>query len=460
MVIQDHVDKLPPFNTDAEEGVLGSLLLDPTAKCDLLPEDFYREKHQWVYAACLAASQRDEISVARELARAGRLEAVGGQGFLSELVSRIPTPLHLTWYAGEVKRCSVGRQLIVAGGQIVSVGSQESFEVDKGLATADELLLKLRKDNQTLALITPKDRADMAVERYIERRNLRPGVSTGLIDLDTVLGGGLYGGELILVAARTSMGKTAFLQYLTNFWAGVLSKKVLLCSIEMPSKSLTDRDVAGMTGQPTNVIRSGHFPESPEFARALNDAIASLADLPVYHLDQSPMTTARITQAAHEMRTRYGLDAILVDYLGLLADDEGDNQVQRLGAMTRNLKSLARALDVPVVLAHQLSRAVEQREIERRRPYLSDIRDSGHIEEDSDVVLFLYRQDYYWNETQWRAQYADKPYPLGLVELIIAKQRQGQANVTVEVKWDHRRQTYQNLASSMEYSGQGMGRQS
>jgi len=428
--------KLPPYNLEAEENVLGSLLIDGSLIQGLAlePGDFYSERGSLVYAACKALGDRgvsvNQITLAQELNDRGNLETVGGAAYLSHLISACVSSLDCTYYADIVKRLSIYRSMIIAADKIAALGYGQGPDVSKALSSADDILLSLRKNGMAESVITPEQRAKLMIERYEALNKADSGVAvpTGLKDLDGQIGGGLYAGEMAVLAARPSVGKTTLIKNIADN-NGSSGRKVLFCSAEMTVAGIGDRDIASLTGLTTNEIRRGGYTQD-----VYDKIVASILRVierrvTIYH--ESPLTTGKIMQQGTNMQLRHGLDLIVVDYLGLLDDDYGNNQYERIAYVSRKLKQIAMKLNVPVLVAHQLNRALEARE--DKRPHLSDLRDSGRIEEDADLVLFLYRDSYYANNVP------------DVAEILIAKQRQGDSHKTVRVFYDRQRQLYRNL---------------
>lgn len=434
--------KQAPHNIDAEENVIGSLLIggEKATEIGLLPADFYSERNQTIFSACFALAEREvstnQITVAQELATQKKLEVVGGAAYLSHLIAVCANPLDLRFYADIVKRLSLYRQLVKVGGNITQIGYDAPTDVNRSLSSADDLLLEVRKHGAPSPIVTPDDRVSKLADRYTKLYSVEAGAATktALRDLDFQLGGGFYAGDMIILASRPGLGKTTFAQTIANNIG--LNKKVLFCSVEMSVEGISDRDVAGLVGKPVNVIRLGNY--SPDlYGDILGMALEHLRSLNVYYFKDYPMTTDKIMQAGLTMKLRYGLDLMVVDYLGLLSDEYGRSQYDRIGYISRKIKQIALSLDVPLLILHQLSRAVEERD--DKRPQLHDLRDSGRLEEDSDIVLFLYRDSYY-------QRFGDGEKPpddnSGVTEVIIAKQRQGPSNRILKVWYDEKHQKY------------------
>lgn len=436
-------EMLPPHNNQAEESVIGSLLTGGLiSHLDLESSDFYTDAMSIMYQACLNLYSRDSaidsVTLADELSRQGKLKIVGGTAILSRLIADCPTSLDIEHYAKIVKRLSQFRKLIKVGQQITSMGfvSQDDFDIN--LEKADAFLLDLRKESTDISLLSPEDRASKQMERYLQlnKENKTKAVSTGLMDLDVELGGGLYPGDFIILGARPGMGKTTFIQQIANFIGS--KNNVLFASGEMNDDAITDRDMATALSVPISTIRYGEYDDN--LFDKLLDCVEKLKDRKVYIYEsnrRNQFTLNNIYRVANEILLRKGLSLIIVDYLGLLKDKYGSNPVERLGYISQGLKSMAMELNVPILCAHQLNRSVEMRE--DKTPQLFDLRDSGNLEQDADIVLFLYRDNYYGGSSK-------------ITNAIIAKQRQGEMSDKrqVELFFDTSDHLYKNLARRKE----------
>ena len=423
-----------PHNCEAEEAVNGSLLLGGDINSiSLSPEDFFSEQNKLIFQACLSLKGRGINEITPAHALGDNLKKAGGTAYISHLLIVTPTPYDLKYYADIVKELSIKRQLIGVAEKLTA-SVDDCNDLSKLLSNADDMLLSLRKKANVNEIVTPEDRVKLISDRYTKLYNNENGdaISTGLIDLDKQIGGGFFNGDLDFIAARPGVGKTAMMRTICNN----IADRELICafiSIEMSSEALADRDIAGVVGQSINVVRQGNY--TPElYAQILGEGLDTVGKRKIYELDNSFVTTDSIMQFCLSLDTRYGLDIVFIDYLGLLADESKENQNIRLGKISRKLKIMARKLNVPVVVAHQLSRAVEMRAEVDREPRLSDLRESGHLEEDADLVLFLHRENYY-----------NKLTTDNTTGIIIAKQRQGDSNFRVNVYFDKRHQKYQNL---------------
>ena len=314
----------------------------------------------------------------------------------------------------------------------MQIGFANPVDTTKALSECDEKLTSVRRSGIPAPIVSPKVRASAQYDRYTEMQvNQKTiAISTGIAQLDRVLGGGFYPGELAIVAARAGLGKTTFLSHITNK-ACQTGFQVLFCSAEMDIDSITDREVAQYAGVSINRIRRGNY--SQKLYAQIQEAIGKINDNPLWMYTETPMTTGKILQQALTMKLRTGLGMLVVDYLGILDDQYGRNPYERTTYISRQLKQMARILGVPVVVAAQLNRESAARD--DKRPQLSDLRDSGAIEQDADNVLMLYRDSYYN-----KASENDDT-----VEIVVAKQRQGDSNRIVRARFDKKHQQYVNF---------------
>ena len=426
-------EKLPPHDTDAEENVIGSLLVDGTAiykiATFLQPQDFYTEQNSLVYEACLALYQRDEaidqITVAQELARRGKLEVCGGAAYLSHLVSIVATSLHIEHYAQIVYRLSVMRHLINAGSQIAAIGYEADPDVDAALGRAEDTLFRLRHGQGQRDLTHIRQ----VLDKYFETPPPEAAgqaepishVLSGFSKLDEFLGG-LQRSDLIIVAGRPSMGKTSLVLSLATNAAVEQGACVALFSLEMAREPLVLRMLASKSGVDSRRLRLELQNEAEE--KRIMEAIGILSEAPIYVDDSPQLRVVEMRSKARRLSFERSIDLVIVDYLQLMqGESRSENRVQEISYISRSLKAIARELNVPVVAVSQLSRAVEFRA--SHKPQLSDLRESGSIEQDADMVLFIYRDDYYFSREEWESQHPDKEYPQGIANIMIAKHRNG-----------------------------------
>ena len=434
--------KLPPHNVEAEEAVLGSLFVDPDSITEtaifLKPEAFYREKNRWVYEACLALYDRNEainqITAAQELATQGRLEAIGGAGYLSLLVERLPTSLHVEHYARIVHRLSVMRRLISAAGQIAAIGYEAEADLDSAMNKAEDALFRVRRGE------SPRDFIHIRriLEQYWEEGSLIGAgleeagrlahVDTGFPALDELLGG-MQRSDMVILAARPSLGKSSLALGIARNAALEQGAQVAIFSLEMSKEQLVQRLLSMEAEVDSKRVRLRQYTPSQE--KRVMEATGKLSGIPIYIDDSPTLRVVEMRSKARRLHYERGIDLIIVDYLQLIrGDGRSENKVQEITDISRSLKTLAREMDCPVLAVSQLSRAVESRP--SHVPMLSDLRESGSIEQDADVVMFIYRDDAYIKKEDWDRINPEKPYPEGIANLIVAKHRngpQGQRNL-------------------------------
>ena len=429
-------EKLPPRDLDAEEAVIGSLLIDGAAiykiASFLEASYFYHEQPRSIYEACRALYERpdpdaiNQITVAQELARQGRLESSGGAAYLSHLISICPTSLDIENYAQIVYRLSIMRRLISAADQIAAIGYDAAPDVDASLNRAEDVLFRLRHGQSPRDFTHIRQVLDKYFEVSPETEESRfkepiPYVLSNFAGLDEFLGG-FQRSDLIIIAGRPSMGKTSLALSIVRNAAVGQGACVALFSLEMSREPLVLRMLSSESGVNLRRVHLGLHSEEEE--RRIMDATGVLSEAPIYVDDTPLLRVVEMRSKARRLHFERGIDLIIVDYLQLIQEEgRRENRVQEISYITRSLKALARELNVPVIALSQLSRAVQWRA--SHRPQLSDLRESGSIEQDADVVLFIYRDEYYYNKEEWLNQYPDKDYPEGIADIIIAKHRNG-----------------------------------
>ena len=413
---------MAPHSIEAEEAVLGSLLIDPDAilrvAAFLRAEDFYREKNGWIYQAILDLHERREpadfVTLCEELERKDQLQELGGPAEVTRLINSVPTAIHIEYYGRIVERVAIRRRLISAAGQIAALAYEEVEEVDEVVDQAEQILFGVSKRRLTRDLV-PIDRVIRdyydRIEYLYQHRGEPVGVPTGFIDLDRILGG-MQRSDLLIIAGRPGMGKTALMLSMTRTAAKKFSQRVALFSLEMSREQVVQRLVSAETGIDSRRLRLGEL-EEDEWGLFVQ-ATGVLAELPVFIDDTPSISALQLRTKARRLHAEYGLDLVIVDYLQLMRGDfRSENRVQEISTISRSLKGLARELNVPVLAASQLSRAVESRQ--DRHPILSDLRESGSIEQDADVVMFIYRDEVYNPDTEL----------LNLADISVSKHRNG-----------------------------------
>ena len=395
------IDKLAPQAVEAEQSVLGSILIDADAILRvgdfLKPVDFYRAQHSDIYEAMLALhGQRepiDLVTLGDELRRRDRLDEVGGPAYLTSLMNTVPTAVHAEHYGRIVERKAVLRNLIGAAGKIAAVGYEEANDAEVAIDRAESILFEIsqrRTDGGFEALSILLGQAYDRLEYLHEHRGQILGVPTGLSQLDALLGG-LQPSDLIILAARPSVGKTSLALNIAQHAAVREAKKVAVFSLEMSKEQLALRLLAAETGINPRPLKTGFVNETDwsKIAIVMND----MATAPMWIDDSPALSVMELRTKARRLEAeQHGLDLVIVDYLQLMQAStvsKDSNRVQEVTEISRGLKQLARELKVPVVALSQLSRNVEQRG--SAEPRLSDLRESGSLEQDSDVVIFLYR---------------------------------------------------------------------
>jgi replicative DNA helicase len=426
--------KLPPQNIEAEQSILGGLMLDKDAwdqVADLIrPEDFYRPQHQKIYqtiAELIAANQPvDMITVTDNLRGKSELDTVGGTEYIIELVNRTVSAANITTYAKLVYEKSILRKMIVAATKVTQRAFDEDFsELNVFLDQAEEEFYRLGESKKTEGLINPLEVVKSSVakiEDLFQRKADITGVPTGFTQLDRMTAG-MHGGELLIVAARPSMGKTAFSLNLAQHMAFRCKKTVAYFSLEMSREAVMMRLLAAEARINMKDIRSGRLSDAawPKLIQA-----ASMISESKLFLDESSgISPMEVRSRARRLKAQHGLDIIMIDYLQLMdLKQKVESRERAVSEISKSLKSLAKELDVPVVALAQLNRGVEGRT--EKRPMLSDLRESGSIEQDADVIMMLYRDDYYDKEN---------PDAAGNAEVIIGKQRNGPTG-TVKLRFE------------------------
>ena len=411
-----------PHSREAEEAVIGAILINPEAYYDvaqfLLADDFYIHRHRWVWDAFTRLHEQrtpiDFLTVTEELDQMEQLAEVGGPAYLTALINNVPTSLHAEAYGRVVEETAVRRRMLEAANQIAKMAYKEDTGIDEVMNAAEKAIFgvserRLTRDLQPIQQVLSDyyDRID-----YLMRRGEDTfGVPTGFIDLDRLLGG-MQPSDFLLIAGRPGMGKTAFMLSAAKNAAQTHKKHVAIFSLEMANEQVVQRLIAQETGIDTHHLRTGKLNEDewPLFAHA----IEVLGDTRIFLDDTPGLTPLQLRTKCRRLHLEYRIDLVLVDYLQLMSGGlRIENRVQEVSYISRNMKMLARELNVPVLAAAQLSRAIEQRA--DKEPQLSDLRESGSLEQDADVVMFIHRQDMYEKDTT-------RP---NVAEIKIAKHRNG-----------------------------------
>ncbi len=447
------IDRLPPQSIDAEQSVIGALLIDRDAVIEvadfLSPQDFYRQAHGTIYGAILELYERREpvdiVTVSETLERNAALEQVGGSAYLTSLINLTPTAVNAIHYGRIVERKAVLRNLIGAAGKIASIGYEDSAEVSEAIDRAEQELFSVSERRVVSGFSPLKTLLHSAYDRldYLhQHKGEISGIRTGFADLDT-LTSGLQKSDLIIVAARPSVGKTSLALNFTEHAAVQEGKSVGVFSLEMSKEQLVLRLLSSVASIDSQRLRTG-FLEEMDFTR-LAPAMNALAEAPIYIDDTPNISTMELRTKARRLQAEAGLDLLVVDYLQLMQSSTNardDNRVQEVSEITRGLKGLARELQVPVIALSQLSRQTEMRE--SKEPRLSDLRESGSIEQDSDLVMFL------WREKERGGEEED---PEGeVINLRLAKHRNGPTGDT-KLYFRKRQTRFVSIADESRYAG-------
>ena len=451
-------ENLPPHDVEAEKAVLGSLLIDSEGIFKianfLRPDDFFTPENQWVYDACFSLYQRNEginqITVAHELAQKGRLEEAGGAAYLSHLVSMVPTSLHIEYYGQIVSRLAVMRRLISAGSQITALGYEADSEVDVALNKAEDILFKTRQRQSRQDFVPIRQ----VLSQYFEeagpaqpREEAVPHVLTYFAAIDDMLGG-LQRSDLIVLGARPSAGKTTLALNIARNTAVNQKACVAMFSLEMSRQAVVQRLLANEANVDSRSVRLGTYTEKQE--RRIMEASGILSEAPIYVDDSPQMRVVEMRGKAQRLHRERTVDLVIVDYLQLIqGESRSESRVQELSEITRSLKALAREIDAPVLAISQLSRAIEWRT--SHKPQLSDLRDSGSIEQDADVVLFISRDAMYFTKDEWEKTHdiGIEPYEEDKADIIIAKHRNGPTG-EIKLRFDSKTARFEDAQPELE----------
>ena len=437
--------RIPPQSIPSEQAVLGSIMLRRDAIHEvediINPDSFYVEKHKKIYKAMLDLSLKNEpidmLSLSTTLKEQKSLEAVGGNQYLAEIVNTVPSSTNVKHYADIVQKKHVLRSLIEAADYVSELAFEEGDDhMSEILDMAEKKIFNVVSSPKNQKFTSLKDALPEAwerLEKLHEHKGMLRGLPTGFRDLDTMLSG-FQKADLIILAARPSMGKTTLALDIARISSIVHEKSVLIFSLEMSSQQLVDRMLSAESKVNAWNLRTGHLSSDREFSQ-LRDSLDKLAKASIYIDDQPGNSIIRMKALCRRLKIEKGLDLIVVDYLQLMTTSKNyDSMVNQVTEISRSLKSLAKELDVPVLALSQLSRAVESR---GGKPRLSDLRDSGSIEQDADVVMFIHRED-------WGKDASEKT---NIAEILIEKHRNGPTG-KIELYFNEKTTTFLNLEKS------------
>ena len=407
-----------PNNEEAEAALIGSVLINPDAYFDVAditqPEDFYFHRHRWIWEAIESLGQKhcalDLLTVCNELERGGKLVEVGGPAYLADLIGLVPTSLHAPDYARLVTESSIRRHMLQAANEIAKTAYREDTPIEEALNEVETSVLALSSRKVRQGLSPAANVVNRLYDQLSDPKD-EPAVPTGFSDLDKLLSGGQRKADLIVVAGRPGMGKTGFLLSIIKHALIDLNRRVALFSLEMDEDGMIMRLLSQVSDIPLERLRLGQL--LADDWDAYTQASEKVSEARLFIDDTPIMTPSLLRTRCRRLQVDHGLDLVVVDYLQLMSGGgRFENRILEVSHISRNLKLIARELKVPVLAAAQLSRAVEQRN--DKRPVLADLRESGAIEQDGDVIMFLYRPELY-----------DETAEKGLAKLILAKQRNG-----------------------------------
>ncbi len=443
----DKLDKLPPQNLEAEQSVLGSLLIDKDAIiriADIIkPDDFYKETHGMIFEAMLELYEKrepiDVLSLSNRLQEHGQLETIGGRSYLASLANTVPTSSHVVNYAQIVQKKATLRRLLAVAAKITQLGYNESEKIEELLDQAEQSLFSVSQKYLKQNFISIKSILTEAFDRidelHKESGKLR-GIPTGYSDLDNKLAG-LQKSDLIIIAARPSIGKTTLALDIARHVAINSKVSVGIFSLEMSKEQLVDRLLCAQANIDLWKMRTGKLSEDEDFTN-IGHAMGVLSEAPIFIDDSATANVMEIRTKARRLQAEHNLGLIVLDYLQLMQGEfSTENRVQEISTITRALKSIARELNIPVVVISQLSRAVESRT--PPIPKLADLRESGSIEQDADVVMFIYRESMYRKDLD--------PDKKNIAEIHIAKHRNGPTGI-VQLFFDENKVSFKNLEKS------------
>lgn len=439
--------KLPPQNLEAEQSVLGALMIDKDAVVQvadsLTPEDFYHPQNGKIYAAILKLFEKnrpvDILSVTTALKEQDLLKDLGGSTYLSKLIDSVPTSSHVGHYAQIVKEKRVLRDLIRASADITEKAFDLGGDLEQALDEIEQRIFSISQKSVAQKFVHIREELPKAYERFEKMargEKALGGLGTGFPKLDNILSG-LRHSDFIVIGARPSIGKTSFALDIARHIATKENQPVGVFSLEMSKDQILDRLIAAESGIPLWQLRTGKISDDNDL-QLLQLGLDKLAGAPIFIDDSPSPNILQIRSMARRLQSEHGLSAVFVDYLQLIQPrTNSDNMVQQITEISRNLKTLARELNVPVIALSQLSRNVEQRDV--KVPRLADLRESGSIEQDADIVMFLYRKD--------RDKMNPSPEDANTAQIIVAKHRNGPLGV-IELKFDQEKASFKNIDTS------------
>ncbi|MCA9358344.1 replicative DNA helicase [Candidatus Kaiserbacteria bacterium] len=449
--------RTPPQNVDAERALLGAIILKPDVMHDISvtiwPESFYADKHAMIFKAIATlfsgGNPIDTVSVVTTLKEMNQLDRVGGAAYITELIEQVPAAGNAMYYATQVQNKATLRNLIHAADDIAEIGYSDPETVDEALDQAEKKIFQATQAPSSQKFRPIGSALHEAWERFehlAENPQEKRGVPSGFTALDNLLAG-FQKSDLVILAARPSMGKTTFALDLARNAALIGGAHVGIFSLEMSDQQLVDRMLAAESGVDSWKLRTGKLSSDSEY-EALQQAMEKLSKAPIHIIDEASMNIVKMRSAARRLKNEYGLDMLIVDYLQLMSPTltkGSDSMVQQITEISRSLKILAKEMEIPVIALSQLSRAVEQR---GGKPRLSDLRDSGSIEQDADVVMFIHRED--------KMNKDKEPERPNIAEILVEKHRNGAVGAA-ELYFDGQHVRFLNLDTHHAAAGGGHG---
>ena len=441
------ITKIPPHDIEAEQAIIGSMLTDKDAVIEaieiLKPDDFYREDNKAIYTSIMNLYTKGEpidiITVKAQLIEEGKFEQIGGLDYLALLPDKVPTTTNVNKYVKIVEEKSILRNLIRTSNDLIDLGYAQTEDVDTIIDQAEKKIFNIMKNRNAKGYTPIKDvlvDTFAQIEKLYNQKGVVTGIPTGFTDLDYKTSG-LNNSDLILIAARPAMGKSAFAINIASYAAIHANVPVVIFNLEMSKEQVGSRILCSESMVDSSKVRTGKIEEADWLKLA--SAIGPLSEAPIYIDDTPGISIMEIRAKCRKLKLEKNIGLIVIDYLQLVqgTGKKGASREQEISEISRSLKILAKELDVPVIALSQLSRAAEQRN--DHRPMLSDLRESGAIEQDADIVMFIYRDDYYNPETEKK----------GIAEIILAKHRGGSTG-TIELLWMGNYTKFANLDKTRE----------
>ncbi|MBI4041521.1 MAG: replicative DNA helicase [Deltaproteobacteria bacterium] len=439
--------RIPPQNIEAEQSILGGILLENDALYKsleyLTEQDFYKPAHQKIFKAFISLSEKGEpadlVTLTQELKRVGQIEEIGGASYLAQIMNHVPTSANVPFYAKIVREKAILRKLILVSSEIATKGFEDTADLDEFLDSAEKAIFEVSNQRFEKSFTPIRDIVKSSfktIEKLYEKKEAITGIASGFIDLDR-LTSGFQSSDFIVVAGRPSMGKTSLVLNMAQHAAIFSKTPVVVFSLEMSKEQLVMRMLTSLAKVDATRLRIGRLQDS-DWPK-LTKAAGQLSEAPIYIDDSPSLSALEIRAKCRRLKVEHDIQLVIVDYLQLMRSHRSylESREKEISEISRSLKSLAKELNVPVIALSQLNRAVENRN--DKRPMMADLRESGAIEQDADLIGFIYRDEFYNKDSEWK----------GTAEFILAKQRSGPVGV-VRLAFLQQYTTFENLAHSNE----------